>query len=464
MASPADRLQRKTVPGIVLALSRVRTPARAISALRRTFGRRGVVELFLAFDDPNSAVALVELDRRLQGRAVDLVVRPVVDRDLDDDPAVEAKREYAIADAARIARRSGLGLSRRDPIAPGAVAFLAEWVAEAGPSAEATEFAAAAARELWIAPEEAGSDSGTAATSPGPVPIPDRERFVDLWRRTVGGAPGAGSRDQVIANERRMKRAGAYAVPMATVHGRLFFAHDRLERIAYELDRLGWTAGGAAHADAPPNGATWRRAADVGGQPEGDRTVDFFFSYRSPYSYLAAHRAFELRDRFDIDLRFHGVTPMAMRGQSVPQPKRLHTIRDVGREAEALGMPFGPIWDPIGEGAERCLAIGVLAADRGRDRDWVLAVSRAIWSQAADVTDDAVLRPICEAAGLDWRECEAAIADPALAARVEADTDRLVAMGQWGVPVFVFRGEAFWGQDRIVDLELALAEAGLEAA
>jgi 2-hydroxychromene-2-carboxylate isomerase len=44
---------------------------------------------------------------------------------------------------------------------------------------------------------------------------------------------------------------------------------------------------------------------------------------------------------------------------------------------------------------------------------------------------------------------------------VDANTNELVARGHWGVPVFDFRGELFWGQDRIEDLEVALAAAGL---
>jgi 2-hydroxychromene-2-carboxylate isomerase len=190
--------------------------------------------------------------------------------------------------------------------------------------------------------------------------------------------------------------------------------------------------------------------------------VDFFFSFRSPYSYLAAPRAFALGERFDIDLAFHGVIPMAMRGQSVPRAKRLHTLRDVKREARRLGMPFGPVHDPLGEGAMRCLLISEHAIDVGRAREFVLAASRAIWSEAVDVAREDGLRPICEQAGLSWASCCEALHDRELRARVEANTAQLGELGHWGVPVFVFARELFWGQDRIEDLEAVLDDGGLK--
>jgi 2-hydroxychromene-2-carboxylate isomerase len=186
--------------------------------------------------------------------------------------------------------------------------------------------------------------------------------------------------------------------------------------------------------------------------------LDFFFSFRSPYSYLAAPRAFALPDRFDVDVAFRGVIPMAMRGQAVPRAKGLHTLRDVKREAVRLGMPFGRIHDPIGEGAIRCLLIAEHAVDVGREREFVLGASRAIWAEAVDVSRDAGLRPICERAGLEWRSCLAALDDPDLRARVDADTEALAELGHWGVPVFVFDRELFWGQDRIEDVEIALRD------
>jgi 2-hydroxychromene-2-carboxylate isomerase len=192
--------------------------------------------------------------------------------------------------------------------------------------------------------------------------------------------------------------------------------------------------------------------------------IDFFFSFRSPYSYLAGPRAFALPDRFEIELAFRGVIPMVMRGQSVPREKGLHTLRDVDREARRLGMPFGRIHDPLGQGAMRCLVISEHAVDVGREREFVLDASRAIWGEAVDVAGDDALRAVCELAGLSWPDCLAALEDPAMLARVEANTAALGDLGHWGVPVFVFDGELFWGQDRIEDLEVALTDAGLSRA
>jgi 2-hydroxychromene-2-carboxylate isomerase len=189
--------------------------------------------------------------------------------------------------------------------------------------------------------------------------------------------------------------------------------------------------------------------------------LDYFYSFRSPYSYLSAPRAFALPEDFDVELRFHGVVPMAMRGQSVPRSKRLHTLRDVAREARRLEMPFGRIHDPIGEGAMRCLVLAQLAGREGLTREFVLAAGRGIWAEAIDVASEEGLREVCEGAGLAWSDVAAALADPALREHVERDTEALAQLGQWGVPVLVFRGEAFWGQDRIMDLQGALAEAGL---
>ena len=190
--------------------------------------------------------------------------------------------------------------------------------------------------------------------------------------------------------------------------------------------------------------------------------VEFFFSFRSPYSYLAAPRAFDLPRRYDVELVYRGIRPMAMRGQPLPLAKRLYILRDAKREADRLGMPFGKIHDPLGEGVWRCLTVAEHAAHVGKLRTFVLAASRGIWGEGVDVLRDAPLRRLCERIGLQWVYCKAAIANMEYRERIERNTARLAELGQWGVPVFTFEAEAYWGQDRIEDLEYALRAAGLE--
>lgn len=219
-------LKRRLLPGLVIALSRVTWPARLGAAVRRRTGRRGAVELFFAFDDAASAIAVIELTRRLAGRDVDLLMKPVVQRGIPGDPAVELKRRYAIADAERLGLRSGLVLSRHEPLRSEDCAFLAGWVANTPQTPQLGAFCAAAMRELWFG-------------SGGPI---DQAAFTALWAEHVGGAPPQTAAEAVRANERLMARRKPYDTPTAWIHGQWFYAHERLAQIEIRLDDLGWTA------------------------------------------------------------------------------------------------------------------------------------------------------------------------------------------------------------------------------
>jgi 2-hydroxychromene-2-carboxylate isomerase len=198
--------------------------------------------------------------------------------------------------------------------------------------------------------------------------------------------------------------------------------------------------------------------------PGRPSSVEFFFSFRSPYSYLAAPRAFRLPSRFNVEIDFRPVPPMVERGVPLPLSKKLYIVCDAAREARRLGMRFGHLFDPIGRGVHNCLAIAEYAKISGRHVDFVLAVSKAIWADGIDVSNEAKLSSLCRGVGLPWSECVQAIEDSAIAERLEDNRQRLSDHDHWGVPTMVFEGEVFWGQDRIVDLELRLAEAGLSTA
>lgn len=221
-----SRLQRRVLPRAVVAMARIEAPARGAARVRRALRRRGRVELYFAFDDPCSAVAVIDLAERLAAYDVTLAMRPVVARGIAGDPAVAQKRAYAVTDARRLAARSGRRLVRDAPVAPEDVAFLARWVATRDtPSRALTAFCVAAATRLWL------MDAGT-----------DPDGYAALWRAAFGGAdpPSLADTDAVARNERRMGRRKMYDTPAAFAHGRWWFAHDRPAQIAAWLGDLGW--------------------------------------------------------------------------------------------------------------------------------------------------------------------------------------------------------------------------------
>lgn len=221
--TPKDRIERRLVPRLIVTLSTVDAHRRLLARLRRARGGRGTVDLYVAFDDPYSAVATLGLAARTAGRPADVRVHPVVARGIPGDPAAEAKRTYAVTDARRLAARDGLTFTRTTTVAPAAAAFLARWTAAAPDGAARLAFAADAMRRLWCEDVE---------------PTPDA--YADLHAAHLGPPPAAAP--GALPAESVMRRRGLYDTPIAVVHGQWFFAHERLPQIEHRLDELGWRA------------------------------------------------------------------------------------------------------------------------------------------------------------------------------------------------------------------------------
>jgi 2-hydroxychromene-2-carboxylate isomerase len=72
------------------------------------------------------------------------------------------------------------------------------------------------------------------------------------------------------------------------------------------------------------------------------------------------------------------------------------------------------------------------------------------------------LKDAAARAGLDLASMDEAIKDPASHREdVEANQRALERTGHWGVPTFEYRGEPFFGQDRIDTLRWRLGKEGL---
>ena len=71
-------------------------------------------------------------------------------------------------------------------------------------------------------------------------------------------------------------------------------------------------------------------------------SVEVFWSFRSPYSYLAASRLVQMSDDYEVDFRFRPVLPMAIRlpERFANQAAIAYIRHDAQRVAEFLGIDF----------------------------------------------------------------------------------------------------------------------------
>jgi 2-hydroxychromene-2-carboxylate isomerase len=210
---------------------------------------------------------------------------------------------------------------------------------------------------------------------------------------------------------------------------------------------------------------------------------DLYWSFRSPYSYLATARIVRLAREYDVDVDVRVVLPLAIRKpEFFEQVNPLwppYLLRDTMRLAEFHGIDYAwPRPDPVVQEFPsrkvakeqphfpRLTRLGSAAAEKGRGLAFIDEVSRVIWNgKVVGWHEGSHLADAARRAGLDFAELERLAA--ANAARYDAEVEQnqsdLEAAGHWGVPTMVFQGEPFFGQDRIELLVWRMKQHGLRA-
>lgn len=192
--------------------------------------------------------------------------------------------------------------------------------------------------------------------------------------------------------------------------------------------------------------------------------IDFWFEFGSTYSYLSVMRIDELAAARGVAVRWQpfllGPIFKSLGWNSSPfviqKQKGEYMWRDVERQAVSYGLPWRkPSVFP------RLTLLPMRIASLNADEPWVSAFCRAVMHAGfacdADISSEPVVRELLERLGLPAGPLIAAAQSDAGKARLRERTDEAVALGVFGAPTFMVRGEMFWGDDR---LERALTHAG----
>jgi 2-hydroxychromene-2-carboxylate isomerase len=189
--------------------------------------------------------------------------------------------------------------------------------------------------------------------------------------------------------------------------------------------------------------------------------VKMYSDFKSPYAYLAFDPAMALAERFDIRMRW---IPFQLRvkGKGERSVYSEYKVKYSYMDARRAAKPRG-LWirGPLKVYDTTPTAIGGLFAEKhGRFLDYGRAAFKQFFLRELEVDQPQAVAALLLSLGLSERDYLAYLAgegrDAYERCQQEAADDHV-----FGVPFFIFRGEQFWGHDRMPLLEQRLGEAGL---
>ncbi|AUM13428.1 DsbA family protein [Ketobacter alkanivorans] len=400
---------------------------------RRLLPSLNTVIFYHRVNDPYSLLLLQALPRFLEDFKVNLQIRFVLDLTEDANPHQDLQARYALEDAKRLAKLHDLVFPEdaelpTDEDALKATAILLKHQTRP--------------KLLHLVTEVTGALWGCSTTT-----------FQSAAKR-YGSLKEAEARNLLAQSGAELLARGHYNSAMLYYGGEWYWGLDRLAHLADRLNKPGIRR---ATGDIADYQRQYRHVLQsyntLRPRPKQVKTLDFYFSFRSPYSYLAADRVFKLADLYKIPVIPKPVMPMVNRGIALPKAKRKYILKDAKREAEKHNMPFGKISDPLGDGINNAMALFEFAQQKGLDKEYVVSVMSGIWSEGLDMTRKSHMKKIVERAELDWAEAEAFLGGDNWRKLAERNRDELGKLGLWGVPAFKYGRLTLWGQDRLWALE-----------
>lgn len=188
-------------------------------------------------------------------------------------------------------------------------------------------------------------------------------------------------------------------------------------------------------------------------------TLDFYFDFISPYSFLASQRLEAYPGLKQAAITYKPVafgsmlSRLGVKGPGEIAERRRQGLIDVMLLCQHYGLKLSaPPTHPFN--SVYALRMALLLEGDARAQ-FVKAAFKAAWSDGLELGDPAVLKQLALELGLDL-DPEAAASDPGARKSLKANTQELLSLGGWGLPSFVFEGQLYFGHDRLELLEAAV--------
>jgi 2-hydroxychromene-2-carboxylate isomerase len=189
-------------------------------------------------------------------------------------------------------------------------------------------------------------------------------------------------------------------------------------------------------------------------------TLEMFFDCSSPWTYFGFHAIQPLARELGVEITwrpvlvggiFNAVNPAVYEARSSLIPaKQQYMVKDLQDNARLHGLElkFPPTVFPVN--SVKVMRGCVFLEPQGKLVPFARAAFEIYWGEDQDISQDAILRKVCERAGIDASSLFAGISNQAVKDQLRANTDAAIRRGAFGSPtVFVDGDDMYFGSDRL---------------
>lgn len=196
--------------------------------------------------------------------------------------------------------------------------------------------------------------------------------------------------------------------------------------------------------------------------------VEVFYSFQSPYSYLALESVYELQRKFDIELLWQPFSAKASGQQLPPTPivpdKLSYLFEDTKRFATEHNIPlvFPEGWPENEFDPGRVTRGALIAGDLGILMEYNYKVFHKWWGLGENPNDENFMNELCEELDIDLGDFLSKVSSSDTRERVKGIFKRGKKMGVFDTPTFIIDKERIFGMDKIAYVAQRLEAMGLK--
>ncbi len=196
-------------------------------------------------------------------------------------------------------------------------------------------------------------------------------------------------------------------------------------------------------------------------------TIELFYSFQSPYSYLILEPAYQLEEDYDIQILWQIFSAKAAGAPVTPTPvipeKLMYLFEDTKRYAKDFNVPlvYPETW-PEGEfDPGRVSRAALIASDLGVLKEFNFKVFHHWWGLGQNPNDDAFMNELCDDLDIDLGDFLSKISSSDTRERVKGVHKRGKKLLVFDTPTFMIDSERFVGIDKLYYLRERLDKMGL---